>query len=268
MPRSHLIEHLNTGISEKLTLISAPAGFGKSSLAREWVLALDRPVAWLSLDAGDNDLTRFFAYLIAALQQINSAIGQSIQSILGSPDPPSAVFGNPSQALELGRLAAELLPEDDPLSSGCIREFANLHWLFGYIYRLLRDPGRATDSLTEAVRLGKAAGDLWHTMLAMTELGMIFRHQGRMGEAADTFQEILEYADGRGVRSHGYLGRVEANLSLVLLDQNKLDVQQDTGLECRRIVHCGDSGVRRLSLGYASSLYRHRRQEHGHPFAL
>jgi LuxR family transcriptional regulator, maltose regulon positive regulatory protein len=133
------------------------------------------------------------------------------------------VFGNPSQALELGRLAGEMLPEDDPLSSGCIREFANLHWLFGYVYRLLGDPVRATDSLAEAVRLGKAAGDLWHTMLAMTELGMIYRYQGQIGKAADTFREIFQYADGHGIRTHGYLGRVESNLSLVLLDQNKLD---------------------------------------------
>ena len=91
--RPRLIEELNTGASEKLTLISAPAGFGKSSLAREWVLELDKPIAWLSLDEGDNDLTRFFSYLIAALQQIEPSIGRTIQSLLGSPDPP------PSQTL-------------------------------------------------------------------------------------------------------------------------------------------------------------------------
>ena len=130
---------------------------------------------------------------------------------------------DPSQVFALGRLAGELLPEGDPLVTACHREFANLHWLFGYVYRLLGEPDRATGSLAEAVRLGKAAADLWHTMLAMTELGMIYRHQGRIGEAAATFREIFEYADEHGIRSHGYLGRVAANLALVLLDQNKLD---------------------------------------------
>ena len=133
------------------------------------------------------------------------------------------VIGNPAHALELGHLARTLLPEEDPLSSGCAREFANLYWLFGYAYRTLSDPIRAADSFAEAVRLGKAAGDLWHTMLAMTDLGMIYRYQGRLAKAAATFHAIFQYADKNGILSHGYLGRVEANLALVLLDQNKLD---------------------------------------------
>jgi LuxR family transcriptional regulator, maltose regulon positive regulatory protein len=58
--RPRLFEYLNAGITGKLTLLSGPAGFGKTSLARDWVLGLDKPVAWLSLDEGDNDLVRFF----------------------------------------------------------------------------------------------------------------------------------------------------------------------------------------------------------------
>jgi LuxR family transcriptional regulator, maltose regulon positive regulatory protein len=88
-PRPRLLEQLNAGISEKLTLISAPAGFGKSSLARDWVLGLNKPVAWLSLDAGDNNLARFFSYLIAALQQIEPSIGHTIQSVPDSPEAPT-----------------------------------------------------------------------------------------------------------------------------------------------------------------------------------
>src|SRR5215207_4376707 len=82
--RPRLSERLNKGLYRKLTLISAPAGFGKTTLLSEWVASLSselpRPeltlnsqlltlnfrVAWLSLDEGDNDLTRFLAYLVAA----------------------------------------------------------------------------------------------------------------------------------------------------------------------------------------------------------
>jgi LuxR family maltose regulon positive regulatory protein len=73
--RPRLIERLNEGLSagRKLTLISAPAGFGKTTLVSEWVAGCERlepkvPVAWLSLDEGDNDPTRFLTYFIAALQ--------------------------------------------------------------------------------------------------------------------------------------------------------------------------------------------------------
>ena len=68
--RPALIERLNEGLYRKLTLISAPAGFGKTTLVSEWVAGCERPVAWLSLDEGDSDPTRFLTYLVAALQTI------------------------------------------------------------------------------------------------------------------------------------------------------------------------------------------------------
>ncbi len=70
--RPRLIERLNEGLSlgRKLTLISAPAGFGKTTLVSEWVAGCEQPVAWLSLDEGDNDPARFLTYLVAALQTI------------------------------------------------------------------------------------------------------------------------------------------------------------------------------------------------------
>jgi len=88
--RLRLIEQLNEGLSSgcKLTLISAPAGFGKTTLVSEWVAGCDRPVAWLSLDEGDNDPTRFLTYLVAALQTIASNIGAGALAALQSPQPP------------------------------------------------------------------------------------------------------------------------------------------------------------------------------------
>ena len=87
--RPRLIERLNAGLDRKLTLVSAPAGFGKTTLLSEWVDRCVRPVAWLSLDKGDNDLTRFLAYLIAALQTLHKDLGESILPLLQSPHPPS-----------------------------------------------------------------------------------------------------------------------------------------------------------------------------------
>jgi LuxR family maltose regulon positive regulatory protein len=78
--RPRLIELLNAGLHRKLTLVSAPAGFGKTTLLSEWVAQCDRPVAWLSLDEGDNDVARFLAYLVAALRTIES-LQDAIDSI-------------------------------------------------------------------------------------------------------------------------------------------------------------------------------------------
>ncbi|MEZ4683221.1 MAG: AAA family ATPase [Caldilineaceae bacterium] len=90
--RPRLIERLNSGLHRKLTLISAPAGFGKTTLVSEWIALLgERPepgVAWLSLDESDSDPVRFLTYLVAALQKLASTIGQSILGMLQSPQPP------------------------------------------------------------------------------------------------------------------------------------------------------------------------------------
>src|SRR5450759_2459212 len=86
--RPRLIERLTGGMHCKLTLISAPAGFGKTTLVSEWVAVCERPVAWLSLDEGDNDPARFLAYLIATLQTIAANIGKGVLAILQSPQPP------------------------------------------------------------------------------------------------------------------------------------------------------------------------------------
>src|SRR5512135_2654076 len=92
--RPRLIERLNEGLHCKLTLISAPAGFGKTTLVSEWVAGSERSepkvrVAWLSLDEGDNDPTRFLTYLVAALQTISANIGAGALAVLQSPQPPS-----------------------------------------------------------------------------------------------------------------------------------------------------------------------------------
>jgi LuxR family maltose regulon positive regulatory protein len=90
--RPRLIERLNEGLRRKLTLISASAGFGKTTLVSEWLAGCGRPVAWLSLDEGDNDLARFLAYLIGALQTLETNVGKGAMGMLqGSQSPPTEV---------------------------------------------------------------------------------------------------------------------------------------------------------------------------------
>ena len=88
--RSRLIQHLNTGLHGKVTLIAAPAGFGKTTLVSTWLNQLAQPSAWLSLDDGDNDPARFLAYMIRALQTLDPIIGTSVMPALQSPQPPPA----------------------------------------------------------------------------------------------------------------------------------------------------------------------------------
>lgn len=91
IPRPHLITKLNQGLQQacQLTLISAPAGFGKTTLITEWIADCKRPFAWFSLDERDSDLTRFLHYFIAALQTVNAAIGTKALALLSSAQPPT-----------------------------------------------------------------------------------------------------------------------------------------------------------------------------------
>jgi LuxR family maltose regulon positive regulatory protein len=85
--RQRLFQRLDAGVDGKLTLISASAGFGKSTLLSAWMQQAKARtrIAWLSLDEGDNDLTQFLAYFVAALQTIESNIGQGVLVALHSP---------------------------------------------------------------------------------------------------------------------------------------------------------------------------------------
>jgi LuxR family maltose regulon positive regulatory protein len=82
--RNRLNQRLNEGLNRKLTLISAPAGFGKTTIVSEFLAGLKKPVAWLSLDKGDNDPKRFWIHIVAALQTIFPIIGEEAMGALQS----------------------------------------------------------------------------------------------------------------------------------------------------------------------------------------
>jgi len=85
--RGSLLARLDEGLAHKLTLLSAPAGFGKTTLVSEWIASRGErqdspPVAWVSLDGGDNDPARFWRYVITACQVFDAAIGDSALALL------------------------------------------------------------------------------------------------------------------------------------------------------------------------------------------
>jgi len=88
--RPRLVEQLNQGLrrGRKLTLVSAPAGYGKTTLLSEWAAQSDQPVAWVSLDENDNDATRFWTYLAAALHTVGVDVGDVSLARLQSPHLP------------------------------------------------------------------------------------------------------------------------------------------------------------------------------------
>ena len=82
--RQRLLNRLSQGIERKLTLVSGPAGFGKTTLLSAWVAELQRPVGWISLDAADNDWSSFVSFLIKGLQNISAGIANDIIEMLSS----------------------------------------------------------------------------------------------------------------------------------------------------------------------------------------
>src|SRR5512143_1949771 len=87
--RPRLMERLNQGLTRPLTLLSAPPGFGKTTLLTEWLEHQRLPTAWLSLDERDNDLARFLAYLVAALETAHPEVGRhSLNRLHSRRRPP------------------------------------------------------------------------------------------------------------------------------------------------------------------------------------
>lgn len=141
--RPQLIHRLNTGLESghQIFLVSAPAGFGKTTCVSEWVNILDHwPVTWLSLDSADDDPGRFFTYLLAALQKINEDLGREIEGILRAGQLPPAEI-----------IAATLINDISELNERFIMVLDDFQVIQdAFILQVL---GTLVDSLPESLRL-------------------------------------------------------------------------------------------------------------------
>lgn len=119
--RSRLIDQLNSAVSAngqlhpKLTLITGPAGYGKTTLTTQWVSQLPQPVAWLSLDSSDNDIARFLAYLFAAIGTVQEEIGEAALARMSTTylyNEPEAILTSLLNDLALSSETAVLVLDD------------------------------------------------------------------------------------------------------------------------------------------------------------
>lgn len=99
--RPHLLARLDVGLRRRLTLVSAPAGFGKTTLIAAWAKQTDYPVAWLSLDERDNDRARFFAYLTAALARLDIGLGPAA---LSAPELSQTFHAEPAMTALINQI--------------------------------------------------------------------------------------------------------------------------------------------------------------------
>src|SRR5512138_512547 len=89
VPRPDLLARLGAGFTQKVILVSAPTGFGKTTLVRMWIAVGDFDSAWVTLDDHDNDPVRFWTYVCSALRTVDPSLGKATLSMLASPQPPA-----------------------------------------------------------------------------------------------------------------------------------------------------------------------------------
>ncbi len=126
--RPWLVARLMEGLAHPLTLISAPAGFGKTTLVSEWRASeagRRYPAAWLSLDPDDNDLARFLTYLITALHPFQGSPGENALTLLKSAEPvayPTILTSMINDLQQLSEESALILDDYHVITSPCIHE--------------------------------------------------------------------------------------------------------------------------------------------------
>ncbi|WP_435923142.1 LuxR C-terminal-related transcriptional regulator [Paenibacillus sp. DYY-L-2] len=200
--RQRLTERLNKGQHRKLTLISAPAGYGKTTLVCEWLAGCERPAAWLSLEEGDAEITRFLTYMISALQTLSENIGEGVLSVLHSPQPTPTVSILTALLNELSTISFPFILVLDDYHAASSREVDEaicflLDHLPAQMHLVLttrENPAislprlRARDQLTEL-----RAADMRFTL---PETEVLFNHVMELNLSTDHITELQSRTEG------------------------------------------------------------------------
>ncbi|WP_410770190.1 LuxR C-terminal-related transcriptional regulator [Fontibacillus sp. BL9] len=200
--RQRLTDRLNKGLHRKLTLISAPAGYGKTTLVCEWLASCKRSAAWLSLEQGDTELTRFLTYMISALQTIEESIGEGVLSVLHSPQPAPTESILTALLNELAAIPSPLILVLDDYHAASSREVDEaVSFLLDHLPAQLHlvitsreDPSislprlRVRDQLTEL-----RAADMRFTL---TEAEALFNHVMDLQLSTDHVTELQSRTEG------------------------------------------------------------------------
>jgi LuxR family maltose regulon positive regulatory protein len=109
VPRPQLLTRLEDGLNKRLTLISAPAGFGKTTLAAQWLDSISGHSAWLSLDKNDNEPDVFLKYVIAALRSVLPGVCEEVERLLTAPTLPPPDYLADLMVSEFGRIQDPVL---------------------------------------------------------------------------------------------------------------------------------------------------------------
>lgn len=201
-PRLTVQLHEALRLGRRLTLLSAPAGFGKTTLLNDWLASVSHPYAWLSLDESDNDPGQFLSYLAAALYPLDSKLGHVLRSLLQSAPLPSAHTLMISLINDLQRFGRELiilLDDYHLVTSPAVHEL--VQFLLDYqpysvhlVISTREDPPLKLPRL----RAGGYISDIHQHALRFTpeETAAFFEHTLSLSVTTETLRALQEHTEG------------------------------------------------------------------------
>ena len=194
VPRAQLLKRLEYRRQRPLTLISAPAGYGKSTLASHWVDVSACPGAWVSLDVDDSDLRRFLTYVVAAIQTLFPTIGHQTLALLNAAElPPGTILAH-TLLNELARLRSR---------SSMLTEAVNTSSAFNSI-----NFGFSTFALALTYQAREQPEDAWEAADKIVALAIEMGNSMMLG-FAQAFQAELDLRQGRLANASAWAQRYD-----------------------------------------------------------
>jgi LuxR family maltose regulon positive regulatory protein len=202
--RESLIEALSAGLSQPLTLVYGPAGSGKTMLVAQWGASAneERPVAWLSLEADDNDPARFWMYVIEALRSVVPAIGEASLAMLRAPGVNLAAEALPALINELADVSGQFVLvlddyhviEDERIHEGMASLIEHLPTTLRIVMTSRAQPPLRVGTLRARAQLNEI--DAGQLRFSRSEAESMLNDVHGLGLAPDTVERLHERTEG------------------------------------------------------------------------